>query len=249
MGNKFKDIEKEFEQLRKKFRLQEISREEFIKGVEKLKLQDEKGQFWMIGAKSGRWYYFDGRGWVQSEPPSILEKRAICIHCGFDNDLEAQVCVRCGGSLEKSEGSSRQEDHKLHEPSSESSDFVNNEKRKGRGSKKQFFEKGRANFLFRSLNPYSFLLFSAMMGLLAGIVLGAIFGATSFFAKMTKIFPVFFQEIQGNLLGGIIYAILGGFLGLVLFSLCGFCIAFLINFISSLVGGIRVYMERIDKID
>lgn len=249
MANKFRDVEKEFGQLKKKFQLQEINREEFIKGLEKLRLKDEEGRFWMIGAKTGKWYYFNGMGWVQSEPPSILEKKAICTHCGIDNDIEAEVCIRCGESLEKAGSAYENGNHKIQEPFSELSDSAREGKRKGRRREKAFFGKGSANFIFISLNPLSFVLFSAMMGLLAGIILGAVIGATNFFSRMTKIFPVFFQEVQGNLLGGIIYATLGGVLGLIVFSLFGLCVAFFVNLISSLVGGIKVHVERIDKID
>jgi len=249
MRNRFKDIEREFEQLKKKFRLQEISREEFVRGLERLRLKDDEGRFWMIGAKSGKWYYFDGVEWIQSEPPSILEKRAICIHCGFDNDLEAEVCVRCGVSLEEDKSGYENANHKTGQASAESSDSSGERIRKVRRSKRAFFEKGQANFILRSVNPLSFLFFSAVTGLLLGIIIGAIIGASNFSFGLTKIFPSFFQEVRGNLLGGISYAVLGGALGLLAFSFFGFLTAFFANLISSLVGGIKVHMDGIDKID
>ena len=72
MQKKFKDVEETFEQLKRKFRLREISRQEFIEQLERLRLKDEEGRFWMIGVRSGKWYCFNGVDWIQSDPPSLL---------------------------------------------------------------------------------------------------------------------------------------------------------------------------------
>jgi len=249
MQDKFKDIEKEFEQLKRKFWLREISRQEFIAGLERLRLRDEEGRFWTLGAKSSRWYYFDGKKWVQSEPPSLSDKKAICIHCGFENRLEAEVCVRCGGSLGEREDIYRKGGQELDETLPEFS-FPGEERSEGRGKNMEIFlARKSANFTFRSLNLLSFLFFSATMGFLMGIVIGALVGATNFFSGVAKILPSFFQEIQGNLLGGIVYASFGGLLGLVAFGFLGVCTACIINLISSLVGGIKIQIEKIDRRD
>ena len=53
MDTQFKDIEQAFNDLKKKFQAGEISRQEFVEEMKKLRLKDGQGRFWMIGAQSG----------------------------------------------------------------------------------------------------------------------------------------------------------------------------------------------------
>jgi len=99
MDKSFAQVNEAFEALKTKFQAGEISRQEFIDEMKKLRIRDDEGRFWMIGAQTGKWYYFDGKDWVQSEPPSQKDKAAICIYCGFENKLEAIACARCGGTI------------------------------------------------------------------------------------------------------------------------------------------------------
>jgi hypothetical protein len=91
----------------------------------------------------------------------------------------------------------------------------------------------------------SFFLFLGAVGLLLGIFIGAFVGATNYFSGIVKLLPPFIKENKGNLLGGIIYAGLGGVLGFIVFGLLGFCNALFINVVSSFVGGIKVDIERL----
>jgi len=313
MSDQFKEIEKAFEELKKKFREKEISRGEFIDELKKLKLKDEKGRFWMIGSRTGKWYYSVGKDWIQSEPPSIQEGKAICIYCGFENLLKSVLCVRCGQNLTdgayfckkcgyeldeldqdcpncgikiKSTGREEKEDREEYftkeedlikeTEEDEEEDLIGGEENladeaeedKKRGlirrededlAKEEEKEKDEAinreteevvkgerttNFVFRSLSPLSFLLFWGIIGLLAGIIVGAFTGATDYFYEIGKVMPSFLQGFQGKLLGGIIYATIGGAVGFIAFGIFGFCLTYLINFALSLIGGIKV---RIDK--
>ena len=99
MSNSFHDVAATFIGLKEKFQAGEISRQQFIDEMKKLRLKDDQGRYWMIGAQTGKWYYFDGNDWIQSEPPSQKENKAICIYCGFENKIEVEVCARCGGNL------------------------------------------------------------------------------------------------------------------------------------------------------
>jgi tetratricopeptide (TPR) repeat protein len=38
-------------------------------------IEDEQGQWWILGYESGLWYYHDGKQWVQSEPPPVAQRR------------------------------------------------------------------------------------------------------------------------------------------------------------------------------
>lgn len=246
MEEQFKEAEKSFAQLKKKFRQGKISRREFIDRLKNLRLKDGDGRFWMIGVKSGKWYYLDGKEWVQSEPPSIMDGKAICIYCGFENKLDTEVCARCGGEMEEKEAFERELDDKFTEATQDLT-YFRDEDEKGRKEEKDdsYIEDEKwANFVFRSISPISFLAFWGTIGLLLGIVLGAFAGASNYFFGIVNIMPGFLKSIQGNLLGGIIYAGLGGALGFALFGLIGFFEAFIINVISSFIGGIKIHIEK-----
>lgn len=103
MENRFRSVEKEFEQLRDMFRRKEISESDFKMKLRELRLQDQKGRFWTIGAQTGKWYCFDGNDWIESKPPAFQEKKAICVYCGFENDLENESCAYCGEKFKKEE--------------------------------------------------------------------------------------------------------------------------------------------------
>ncbi len=234
MEKRIKEIEKAFVKLKGKFRQGKISRQKFVDGLKRLRLKDDEGRFWMIGARSGKWYFFDGKDWIESDPAMITAKKAICRYCGFSNNVEAENCIHCGGSLRKIE--------KL--PS----------RRKGKEEEKKkereiraFEAKKTANFVLRRLSPISFLLFVGAVGLLLGIFLGAFIGATNYFSGIVKFLPSFIKENKGNLLGGIIYAGLGGVLGFIVFGFLGFCNALFVNAVSSFVGGIKVDLETLHE--
>ncbi len=313
MNDQFKEIEETFNELKKKFREKEISRGEFIDELKKLKLKDEKGRFWMIGSRTGKWYCFDGTDWVQSDPPSIQEGKAICIYCGFENTLKSVLCVRCGQNFTEKAYFCKKCGYELDEPNQDCpncskviKDMVGEEKDVGEeyftkeedlvieakednekeligkeddlaGETEKDKEKGlirkegeglagdekkeedeyidketeeafkgesTANFVFHSLSPLSFLLFWGIIGLLAGIIVGAFTGATDYFYEIGRVMPAFLQGFQGKLLGGIIYAIIGGVVGFIVLGVFGFCLTYLINFALSIIGGIKIRIEK-----
>jgi len=232
MEKRVKEIEKTFVKLKGKFRRGKISRQKFVDGLKKLRFKDDEGRFWMIGARSGKWYFFDGKDWIESDPASITDKKAICRYCGFANRVEEETCIHCGASLLKK--------RKLPLRGKEKEE----EKRKEREIR-AFGGKKTANYVLRRLNPFSFLLFVGAVGLLFGIFIGAFIGATNYFSGIVKFLPSFIGENKGNLLGGIIYAGFGGVLGFIVFGFLGFCNALFVNVVSSFVGGIKVDLETL----
>jgi len=46
-----------------------ITQDEFRARLEELIVRDDRGQTWMIGAQSGKWYRYDGKRWVRDTPP------------------------------------------------------------------------------------------------------------------------------------------------------------------------------------
>src|SRR3954451_11965480 len=58
-----------FFELKGKLAVGQITEQDFKHELEKLRFQDPHGRWWMIGAQSGRWYYYDGARWLLGEPP------------------------------------------------------------------------------------------------------------------------------------------------------------------------------------
>lgn len=98
------------------------------------------------------------------------------------------------------------------------------------------------DYVVRSVHPLSYLWFWGGMGIVAGVLSGLLAGATSFVPGIADALPAFFKEMQGNLLGGMIYAGLGGVAGFALFGSAGFLLALLANVVLSFTGGVRMRM-------
>ena len=64
----FRDLHSRYEELREQFDAGEINEEEFKEELESLQLKDEQGRYWTIGAQTGKWYFYDGRRWVEETP-------------------------------------------------------------------------------------------------------------------------------------------------------------------------------------
>lgn len=58
-----------FFELKGKLAVGQLQEEEFKRELEKLRFQDSQGRWWMLGAQSGRWYYYDGARWLLGDPP------------------------------------------------------------------------------------------------------------------------------------------------------------------------------------
>jgi Tol biopolymer transport system component len=65
----FSDAEMRFRELRKSLDAGDIDEQEFEVELRRLQVLDEQGRYWMIGAQSGLWYFYDGERWVHGEPP------------------------------------------------------------------------------------------------------------------------------------------------------------------------------------
>jgi hypothetical protein len=224
MGDQFREAEDTFALLREKFNDRRISQREFIDSLKQLRIKDEEGRFWVIGAQSGKWYAFEGGEWVEAKPPSQMERKAICIACGFENDLEAEFCSRCGN---------RDEDEASENPAvSGAADTA--------GPEEAVRPLAGGEVVIRSFHPVSFFWFFAVLGMFAGVLLGLLAGVTNLFTGFVAGLPGFFVEHQGDLLGGLVFSILGGIAGFGLGGAAGAAAAVAANGVLSLVGGVRV---------
>jgi hypothetical protein len=224
MGDQFREAEEAFARLREKFNDRRISQREFVDSLKRLRIKDDEGRFWVIGARSGKWYAFEGGEWVEAKPPSQMERKAICIACGFENDIEAEFCARCG---------QRGEDEASEKPAA--SDAAG-----PAVPESAAWTRAGGELVIRSFHPASFFWFFAVLGLFAGILLGLLAGVTSLFAGFVAGLPGFFVDHRGDLLGGLVFSILGGIAGFGIGGAAGAAAAVVSNGILSLVGGVRI---------
>jgi hypothetical protein len=255
MENTFSGVIEAFNTLKTKFQAGDISRQEFIDEMKKLRIKDDQGRFWMIGAQTGKWYFFDGKDWVQADPPSLKEKKAICIYCGFENKLEAEVCARCGGNIGEGPALCPKCGSKLQKPfmncpqcGTGQAVEVSPPGAKPSGSKTGVpIAEWRGAFVLRSVHPTSMFFFGAILGLLVGIIGGAFTGATGYFSKSLTFLPTGLANLQGKLLGGAVFGLLGGVLGFLAIGYLAFLWAVIMNFILSLTGGLKFQVHPVSK--
>jgi uncharacterized membrane protein YccC len=98
--------------------------------------------------------------------------------------------------------------------------------------------------VLRAVHPGSMLLFGGTFGLFLGIILGAFAGATAAFVQYLSFLPAALVELQGKLLGALLYAVLGGIAGFLVGGVFSFLFALIGNFVLSLVGGVRFVSGR-----
>jgi len=256
MDDRFRNIEDAFSRMKRKFRGGEITQREFIDSLKQLRIKDDEGRFWMIGAQSGKWYYFDGKDWIQSAPPSIKERKAICIYCGYENDIEAAECVGCGGRFGEEAGTKTCPEcgaevdpesggcpRCARKDSSEAEAVAAAVSAAGESS----VGGGEIEYAIRSVQPLSHLLFWGGIGIVAGILTGMLAGATQFLPGLSGLFPSFLKDLQGKLVGGLISATLGGIIGFLSFGLAGWLAALLANGVLSFIGGFKIRLTKTEK--
>ncbi len=261
LERRFRELEINFYHLDKKFRRGEISRDEYVRELKKLRLVDEEGRCWMIGVQTRRWYYYDGQRWIQAEPPEDDRPGILCLNCCHENDPGSSHCESCGELLKKTPTrifcvSCGQ----LVDPAEKVCPFcgvgllIRHEERKigdtgptgARQEKNSNPEK--PVFYLRSVDRMSFLLFSGGLGIFLGLISGLILGATEFFPELVAHLPAFLKEMQGKLIGGLVFSLLGGAVGFLLAAISGFFLAVLVNAAIYFFGPPAFRMEKSRRI-
>jgi len=246
MADQFREVEAAFDRLKGDFKAGKISQQEFIAALKQLRIKDDVGRFWMIGAQSGQWYYFDGTGWIQAKPPSASEGKAICIYCGYENDLQAETCARCGSAPAGMEErrTCPKCGARLEDPDAPCPVCRPEGERAPAASAGASEETGRppapGRLVIRAVEPASCFWFAGILGVFAGMLAGLVVGVTALFPRVVSSLPSFLADIQGKLLGGVVFTILGGVLGFILAGPAGFLAAAVSNGVLSLIGGLRV---------
>lgn len=66
--NNIAELEDRYQRLFGDFQAGKIDEAVFIAEVDRLQFQDSRGRYWMMGAQSGAWHYYDGQSWHQADP-------------------------------------------------------------------------------------------------------------------------------------------------------------------------------------
>ncbi len=66
--DKIEELEHRYQLLLSDFQAGRIDEAMFTSKVDQLQFQDTWGRYWMIGAQTGAWHYYDGQTWHQAEP-------------------------------------------------------------------------------------------------------------------------------------------------------------------------------------
>lgn len=248
MRDPFQEAVSAFEDMKKRFQAGDLSRQQFIDEMKKLRLKDAQGRYWMIGAQTGKWYFFDGRDWISSEPPALKDKGPVCLFCGFENKNEAQACGRCGGTLEGVGEAGLEKCSECGGPLDKP--LMNCPRCEPKGSDLKTVEIVRLDqsslgrdgvYAVRSIKPVSLSLVLGVLGALAGAAYGVFAGATgSLIVDLVSILPPALKEMQGKLFGGIVDGLGGALAGFLIVGLAGLLSACLLNFVLTVSGGLKI---------
>jgi hypothetical protein len=250
MRDPFRAAVSTFEELKKRFQAGDLSRQQFIDEMKKLRLKDGQGRYWMIGAQTGKWYYFDGRDWIASEPPESRDKGPVCVFCGHENKANASVCGRCGGTLEGRMDLDLEKCPEcgglLDKP------LMTCPRCDAKGSDIKTVEIVKLNglalvqdgiYVIRAVKPVSLLRFLGALGGLAGAAYGVFAGATGSLAAIAASqLPAAIRDQQGKLLGAVIDGLGGAAAGFLVLGLAGIVIACLLNVLLAMSGGLKIQL-------
>lgn len=237
LGAKLRRLKIEFLSLRRLHLEGKISQREYVAELKKLRVKDDEGKFWTIGAQSGQWYYFNGHHWVRAEPPlgKEMEEEASGPSTPF---IDPQTVVEKG--LDKADGINfMPKSFGIYPEVALLDSELESQNQKLK----------REKFRLISLPLGSTILFFGGLGIILGILTGAITGSTRFFIHSFNFLPVFLQEIMGKISGGVIFAALGGLVGFIFGCLAGLLGSLIFNITSSLTGGlvIKAKSEKQEK--
>ncbi len=70
----FEEVERKVKILRQQYQTGQLTREQFQAELRRLMILGDDGHWWMLGVESDRWYHYDGKAWVASNPPGYEER-------------------------------------------------------------------------------------------------------------------------------------------------------------------------------
>ena len=102
----FDEAERRYYELKGRLDAGKITPQEYQARLRDLRATDASGGRWMIGGQTGRWYFFDGKSWVQGEPPrpapapgATRAQGDLCARCGQPVRPGDTFCEACGRAV------------------------------------------------------------------------------------------------------------------------------------------------------
>ncbi len=246
--SKYRNIEEKYKTLKTQQEGGIITADDMKVQLKKLMVTDEDGYYWMLGGKTGTWYYYDGSKWNEGDPfkNEVKDESATAdtIQIQLKPEPKPQpqreeekrvekidqevACIRCRAKIPAGK------------PKCPYCDTIQQQKKQPVRVHSVPEEK---ELLIKSVNKISFLLFLGGVGLISGVVFGAFFGIYPIMGNILKLFPLMLQEARGGFAGGLIFAAVGGISGFALFSLLSLLLALIYDFIAFIFGGIRIRVK------
>ncbi len=254
---KFIDVEKKYNELKLKLDKKEITPDNFNTQLKKMMVVDENGSYWMIGGKTGKWYMYDGVKWVEKNPyedidnPSSTKmiesdvsktmiKDSQSIHFGTD---EAQKSIDFSETMKEDENhkickfcKSKVPQHAVYCSFCGANLNYSYKKTKGMDLKS-------GEILIDKFNIFSLLLFFGGVGLIIGVLFGAIFGIFDILGDFIYQFPKILIDVRGTIQGALMFSALGGILGFLFFAILGIINGLFYNLISFFFSGIKLKIK------
>jgi hypothetical protein len=248
--DKFKNIELKYMELKAKLEKGEITSEQVKQQLKKMMILDEKGHYWMIGGKSGKWYTYDGTEWKEddpfkTEPVSQEETPQTRFYpqqeidlSGTETqqtssetivaDLDYVLCKSCRAKI----------------PANATyCSLCGTSQKEGTPVPSHVAGVKETEILIKSINLISLIFLLGGFGLIIGVILGASFGIFDIGGDLIYQFPRMLQETRGKIQGGVIFAVMGGIGGFVAFAFMSIIITAIYNAVAYLFGGIRLKVK------
>ena len=73
----FAEVERVVAKLRQDLAAGRLTEEQFKTRLREMMVQDEEGNWWMVGYETGEWYRHDGTDWVRAEPPGRVVPKPV----------------------------------------------------------------------------------------------------------------------------------------------------------------------------
>ena len=73
----FAEVEKKVAKLRQDLAAGRLTEEQFKARLRELMVEDEQGNWWMVGYETGEWYRHDGADWVPDQPPGRIAPKPV----------------------------------------------------------------------------------------------------------------------------------------------------------------------------
>jgi len=234
-ANKLREIEGLYQDMKRRLGTGEISADDMKAELKKMMVRDDENRYWMLGNKSGEWYVYDGSTWSVGNPYAQREAAAVAAaepqqqeHPEPSHGREEEKITESATQVLCKFCQSRIEKHDLY------CNFCGGQQ-KG-VTKPVAVKMPEGELLIKSVGIVSLLFF---IGLIAGVIVGAVFGIFKIFGDLIFQFPLMLQEMQGKIQGGLFFGALGGISGFLVSAVLAVLSGLFFNLIAYVFGGLR----------